>query len=51
MNHAIEITGGVLQQECSEKLSAFFQKRLAQQKEAKLAGIPNKSNVETMNRD
>ena len=50
MNHAIEITGGVLQQECSEKLSAFFQKRRAQQKEAKLA-IPNKSNVETMNRD
>ena len=37
MNHAIEITAGVLQQECSEKLSAFFQKRRAQQKEAKLA--------------
>ena len=37
MNHAIEITGGVLQQECSEKLSAFFQKRRVQQKEAKLA--------------
>ena len=51
MNHAIEITAGVLQQECSEKLSAFFQKRRAQQKEAKLVGILNKSNVETMNRD
>jgi tRNA-specific adenosine deaminase len=37
MNHVVEITGGVLQQECSEKLSAFFQKRRAQQKEAKLA--------------
>ncbi|MDP9500647.1 tRNA adenosine(34) deaminase TadA [Bisgaard Taxon 45] len=35
MNHAIEITAGVLQEECSQKISAFFQKRRAQQKIAK----------------
>lgn len=32
MNHSIEITAGVLQEECSQKLSAFFQKRRAQKK-------------------
>ncbi|HHT7858703.1 tRNA adenosine(34) deaminase TadA [Pasteurella multocida] len=35
MNHAIEITAGVLQEECSQKISAFFQKRREQQKIAK----------------
>ena len=35
MNHSLEITGGVLQEECSRKLSAFFQKRREQQKAAK----------------
>ncbi|MGC7589616.1 tRNA adenosine(34) deaminase TadA [Bisgaard Taxon 46] len=35
MNHSIEITAGVLQEECSQKLSAFFQKRREQQKAAK----------------
>lgn len=32
MNHYLEITGGVLQQQCSEKLSHFFQKRREQKK-------------------
>ena len=27
MNHFIQTTGGILQQQCSEKLSAFFQRR------------------------
>ena len=27
MNHTLEITSGVLAEECSHKLSAFFQKR------------------------
>lgn len=35
MNHALEITGGVLQDLCSQKLSAFFQKRRAQKKAEK----------------
>lgn len=35
MNHTIEITAGILQEECSQKLSAFFQKRREQQKAAK----------------
>ncbi|MGC7560497.1 tRNA adenosine(34) deaminase TadA [Pasteurella sp. PK-2025] len=42
MNHVIEITAGVLQEECSQKLSAFFQKRREQQKAAK-----QKSRLET----
>ncbi len=42
MNHAIEITAGVLQEECSQKISAFFQKRREQQKIAK-----QKSHLET----
>ena len=45
MNHVIEITGGVLQQECSKKRSAFFQKRRAQQKEAKLATVCHQQNL------
>lgn len=36
MNHSLEITGGVLQEECSQKLSAFFQKRREQKKQKKL---------------
>ncbi|TCP93312.1 tRNA-adenosine deaminase [Cricetibacter osteomyelitidis] len=32
MNHTIEVTAGVLQDECSQKLSAFFQKRRAEKK-------------------
>ena len=35
MNHSLEITGGVLQEECSRKLSAFFQKRREQKKAEK----------------
>lgn len=35
MNHALEITGGVLHDLCSQKLSAFFQKRRAQKKAEK----------------
>ncbi|HII3846920.1 TPA: tRNA adenosine(34) deaminase TadA [Pasteurella multocida] len=42
MNHAIEITAGVLQEECSQKISAFFQKRRERQKIAK-----QKSHLET----
>ena len=32
MNHTLEITGGVLGEECSQKLSAFFQKRREEKK-------------------
>ena len=35
MNHSLEITGGVLQEECSRKLSAFCQKRREQKKAEK----------------
>ena len=35
MNHSLEITGGVLQEECSRKLSVFFQKRREQKKAEK----------------
>lgn len=35
MNHSLEITGGVLQAECSQKLSAFFQKRREEKKRQK----------------
>ena len=35
MNHSLEITSGVLQEECSRKLSAFFQKRREQKKAEK----------------
>ena len=39
MNHSLEITGGVLQEECSHKLSAFFQKR-REQKKAEKTSLP-----------
>ena len=32
MNHALEITSGVLAEDCSQKLSAFFQKRREEKK-------------------
>jgi len=32
MNHCVEISAGVLAEECGQKLSAFFQKRRAQKK-------------------
>ena len=35
MNHTLEITSGVLAEECSHKLSAFFQKRREQKKSEK----------------
>lgn len=35
MNHTLEITSGVLAEECSHKLSAFFQKRRKQKKAEK----------------
>lgn len=35
MNHSVEITAGVLAQECSAKLSHFFQKRRAEKKQEK----------------
>ena len=35
MNHTLEITSGVLAEECSQKLSAFFQKRREQKKAEK----------------
>ncbi|WP_279625565.1 tRNA adenosine(34) deaminase TadA [Rodentibacter rarus] len=35
MNHSVEITSGVLAQECGEKLSAFFRKRRAEKKAEK----------------
>ena len=35
MNHIVEITAGVLAEECSAKISQFFQKRRAEQKQAK----------------
>ncbi|MDO5054992.1 tRNA adenosine(34) deaminase TadA [Pasteurella oralis] len=41
MNHSIEITSGVLQEECSQKLSTFFQKRREQKKV-----IKQKNNIE-----
>lgn len=41
MNHSVAITGGVLQEECSQKLSAFFQKRREQKKLEKETTIEN----------
>ena len=41
MNHSLEITGGVLQEECSRKLSAFFQKRREQKKAEKTSLFEN----------
>lgn len=39
MNHTVEITGGVLAQECGEKLSAFFRKRRAEKKLEKISAV------------
>ncbi|MNC75657.1 tRNA-specific adenosine deaminase [compost metagenome] len=36
-NHRVEIRGGVLADACSAQLSAFFKRRRAEQKAAKLA--------------
>lgn len=36
MNHFLQIRGGVLQQECSEKISRFFQQRRLAKKQEKL---------------
>lgn len=41
MNHSLEITAGVLQEECSQKLSAFFQKRREQKKAQKARSSEN----------
>ena len=35
MNHTLEITSGILAQECGQKLSLFFQKRREQKKQSK----------------
>ncbi len=35
MNHVIEVTGGILEEKCSQKLSAFFKKRREQKKQQK----------------
>ncbi|TNH08705.1 tRNA adenosine(34) deaminase TadA [Testudinibacter sp. TR-2022] len=39
MNHFLEVTSGVLQQQCSEKLSNFFQRRRAEKKAQKCAVV------------
>lgn len=36
MNHALQIRGGVMAAECSQKISRFFQQRRAEQKRLKL---------------
>ncbi|MDO4697660.1 MAG: tRNA adenosine(34) deaminase TadA [Pasteurellaceae bacterium] len=38
MNHALQIRGGVMATECSQKISQFFQKRRAEKKQLKLSG-------------
>ena len=37
LNHQVEVTSGVLQEVCSERLSAFFRKRRAEKKALKQA--------------
>ncbi len=37
LNHQIEITGGVLADACASQLSAFFKRRRAEKKQARLA--------------
>ena len=37
LNHQIDVTSGVLGQQCSEKLSSFFKRRRAEIKAAKKA--------------
>lgn len=39
MNHILEVSGGILQQECSQKISHFFQKRRQQKKQEKLTAL------------
>ena len=39
MNHGVEITSGVLQDQCSQKLSHFFQKRREQKKQQKATAL------------
>lgn len=39
LNHQIEVTGGVLEQQCADKISAFFRRRRAEKKAAKKAGL------------
>ncbi|QIM69894.1 tRNA adenosine(34) deaminase TadA [Basfia succiniciproducens] len=39
MNHGVEITSGVLQDQCSQKLSRFFQKRREQKKQQKATAL------------
>lgn len=48
LNHQLEVSGGVLVEECSAMLSAFFQRRRAEKKQLKqqalrLAGVENMS--------
>lgn len=48
LNHQLEVSGGVLVEECSAMLSAFFQRRRAEKKQLKqqalrLAGVENTS--------
>lgn len=37
LNHQVEITGGVLQEQCSAQISDFFRRRRKQKKQEKLA--------------
>ncbi|OBW92720.1 tRNA adenosine(34) deaminase TadA [Gallibacterium salpingitidis] len=46
MNHIVEITSGVLAEECSTKISQFFQQRRAQQKLAKQAILKSDNHSE-----
>lgn len=39
MNHILEVTAGVLEQDCSQMLSAFFQKRRAEKKVEKSGNV------------
>ncbi|KKO47162.1 hypothetical protein WG68_00455 [Arsukibacterium ikkense] len=40
LNHQLEVTGGVLAEQCAAMLSAFFQFRRQQKKAAKQASLP-----------
>lgn len=37
LNHQVDVTGGVLSEQCSQMLSAFFRQRRQEKKQAKLA--------------
>ncbi|WP_423187388.1 tRNA adenosine(34) deaminase TadA [Alishewanella sp. d11] len=39
-NHQLEVTSGVLAEECAGMLSAFFQRRRAEKKQLKQQGLP-----------